>query len=254
VNLTDAFDRELARPLGMEDFIPRDAFSYSHDYSLHPLYHINMSSRDLARFGLLYMNDGRWNDRQIIPQQWVKESLTDYTPKEENYGFGYAWSMPPEKTFKQKCFTAEGWGGHALILLPESDMIIVHRANTYIPKTVDWSAIKEIVKEILASRTEIKTTIDESKLMIYTPDRTHWPALIADDPSQTKRFEKYYDNDGDPVTILREKDGQLIVNIRYLGNFNLYPITNNTFFVEGKEETIHFTYNDSGEPIKAVFP
>jgi CubicO group peptidase (beta-lactamase class C family) len=254
VNLTDAFDHELAKPLGMEDFVPRDAFSYSHDYSLHPLYHINMSSRDLARFGLLYMNDGRWNDRQIIPQQWVKESLTDYTPKEENYGFGYAWSMPPEKTFKQRCYTAEGWGGHALILLPESDMIIVHRANTYIPKTVDWSAIKEIVKGILASRTEIKTTIDESKLITYTPDRTHWPALIADDPSQTKRFEKYYDNDGDPVTILREKDGQLIVNIRYLGNFNLYPITNNTFFVEGKEETIHFTYNDTGEPIKAVFP
>jgi hypothetical protein len=53
---------------------------------------------------------------------------------------------------------------------------------------------------------------------------------------------------------LREKDGQLIVNIRYLGNFNLYPITTNTFFVEGKEETIYFEYNSSGEPIKAVFP
>jgi len=78
--------------------------------------------------------------------------------------------------------------------------------------------------------------------------------LIPDDPSQTKRFEKYYDNDGDPVTILREKDGQLIVNIRYLGNSNLYPITNNTFFVEGKEETMYFMYNDAGEPIKAVFP
>jgi CubicO group peptidase (beta-lactamase class C family) len=256
VKLTDAFDNEIAKPIGMEDFIPRDAFSYYHDYSLHPLYHINMSSRDLARFGMLYMNDGRWNDLQIIPQHWVKESLTAYTPKEEKRGFGYAWNILPQNTFKQRCYTAEGSGGHVLILLPDSDMIIVHRANTYIEPwaAVDWTEIKTIVKEILAARTEVKTTIDEARLVTYKPDRTHWPALIADDPSQTKRFEKYYDNDGDPVTILREKDGQLIVNIRYLGNFNLYPITNNTFFVEGKEETIYFTYNDAGEPIKAVFP
>ena len=256
VKLTDAFDSEIAKPIGMEDFLPRDAFSYYRDYSIHPLYHINMSSRDLARFGILYMHEGRWTDQQIIPQQWVKESLTAYSPKEEKRGFGYAWNIYPEKTFRQRCYTAEGSGGHALILLPESDMIIIHRANTYIEPwvAVDWTEIKEIVKEILAARTEIKTTIDESKLVTYQPDRSHWPALIADDPSQTKRFEKYYDNDGDPVTILREKDGQLIVNIRYLGNFNLYPITNSTFFVEGKEETIYFKYNNAGEPIKAVFP
>ncbi len=256
VKLTDAFDREIAKPIGMEDFMPRDAFSNFSEYSQHPLYHINMSSRDLARFGMLYMNNGRWKDKQIIPHQWVKESLTAYTPKKEKPGFGYAWNIYPEKIFKQRCYTAEGSGGHALILFPDSDMIIVHRANTFAEPwvAVDWTEIKEIVKGILAARSEIKTTIDESKLVTYQPDRSHWPAFIPDDPSQTKRFEKYYHNDGDPVTILREKGGQLIVNIRYLGNFNLYPITNNTFFVEGKEETIHFTYDDAGEPIKAVFP
>jgi CubicO group peptidase (beta-lactamase class C family) len=254
VKLTDAFDSAIAKPIGMEDFIPRDAFWYYHNYSQHPLYHINMSSRDLARFGMLYLHEGRWRDRQVVPQLWVKESLTDYTPKKEKFGFGYAWTMHPEKTFKQKCLTAEGWGGHALILLPESDIIIVHRANTYIPQTVDWEEIKKIVKEILAAREEVKTSIDESKLKIYEPDRAHWPTLIADDPSKTRRFEKYYDNDGDPVTILRDEHGQLLVNIRYLGNFNLYPITDSTFFVEGKEEVIYFTYNNDGEPVKAVFP
>lgn len=256
VSLTDAFDQEIAKPIGMEDLIPRDAFSYCHSYSMHPLYHINMSSRDLARFGLLYMHEGRWNDRQIVPQQWVKESLTSYSPNTEKIGFGYAWNIYPEKTFNQRCYTAEGSGGHIMMLLPDSDMIIVHRANTYTEPwaAVDWIKIKAIVKGILAARTEVKTTVDESKLVTYQPDRSHWPALIPDDPSQTKRFEKYYDNDGDPVTILRAEDGQLIVNIRYLGNFNLYPMTGNRFFVEGKEETIYFTYDDAGQPIKAVFP
>jgi CubicO group peptidase (beta-lactamase class C family) len=256
VKLTDAFVDHIAKPIGMEDFVPHDAWYNYEKFSLHPVYHINMSSRDMARFGMLYMNEGKWGNEQIIQAQWVKETLTAYTPKTERYGFGYAWSMPPENAFNQKCYTAEGSGGHALMLFPESDMIIVHRANTYIEPwvAVDWTEIKKIVKEIFAARTEIKTTIDESKLIAYEPDRKHWPALIADNPSKTKRFEKYYDNDGDPVTILRGKNGRLIVNIPYLGNFNLYSITDSTFFVEGKEERIYFEYNDKREPIKAIFP
>jgi hypothetical protein len=77
--------------------------------------------------------------------------------------------------------------------------------------------------------------------------------LIPDDPAKTKRFEKYYDNDGDPVTIHREKNGQLVVNIPYLGNFNLYSMSDSTFFVEGKEEKIYFEYNERIEPVKAIF-
>jgi CubicO group peptidase (beta-lactamase class C family) len=256
VKLTDAFVDHIAQPIGMEDFVPHDAWYNYEKFSLHPVYHINMSSRDMARFGMLYMNEGRWGDKQIVPEQWVKESLTAYTPKTEKYGFGYAWWIHPAKTFNQRCYAAEGMGGHAMMLFPDSDMIIVHRANTYIEPwlAVDWTEISKIVKEIFAARTEIKTTIDESKLIAYEPDRKHWPALIADNPSKTKRFEKYYDNDGDPVTILREKDGQLIVNIPYLGNFNLYSITDSTFFVEGKEEKIYFEYNNKQEPIKAIFP
>jgi CubicO group peptidase (beta-lactamase class C family) len=256
VKLTDAFVDCIAKPIGMEDFVPHDAWYNYEKISLHPVYHINMSSRDMARFGMLYMNEGRWGNEQIIPAQWIKESLTAYTPKTERIGFGYKWNIYPDKTFNQRCYTAEGMGGHALMLFPDSDMIIVHRANTYIEPwvAVDWTEIKKIVKEILAARTETKTTIDESKLIAYEPDRKHWPALIADNPLKTKRFEKYYDNDGDPVTILREKDGQLIVNIPYLGNFNLHSITDSTFFVEGKEEKIYFEYSTNREPTKAIFP
>lgn len=204
MKLTDAFVEHIASPIGMEDFVPHDAWYNYEKISLHPVYHMNMSSRDMARFGLLYMNEGRWGNEQIIPAQWVKESLTTYTPKSVSYGSGYAWSMPPEKTFNQKCYTAEGSGGHIMMLFPESDMIIVHRANTYVEPwvAVDWREIKKIVKEIFAARTESKATIDESKLIPYEADRRHWPALIPDDPAKTKRFEKYYDNDGDPVNVL----------------------------------------------------
>jgi CubicO group peptidase (beta-lactamase class C family) len=79
VKLTDAFVEHIAQPIGMEDFVPHDAWYNYEKFSLHPVYHINMSSRDMARFGMLYMNGGRWGDKQIVPEQWVKESLTAYT-------------------------------------------------------------------------------------------------------------------------------------------------------------------------------
>ncbi|PZR07611.1 MAG: hypothetical protein DI539_23480 [Flavobacterium psychrophilum] len=255
VKLTDAFVDDIAQPIGMEDFVPHDAIYRYEKFSQHPAYHLNISSRDMARFGMLYMNEGRWGKEQVIPSKWVKESLTAYTPKTERYGAGYAWVIHPETTFNQKCYAAEGSGGHALMLFPESDMIIVHRANTYVEPwiSVDWIYIRKIVKEIFASRTEIKSTIDESKLITYEPDHKHWPKLIPDDPLKTKRFEKYYDNNGDPATILREKDGQLIVRFPNLGTYDLYSITDSTFFIEGIEEKIFFEYNNKREPIKAMF-
>ena len=38
-----------------------------------------MSARDLAKFGLLYLNKGTWNGQQIIPKSWVERITIDYT-------------------------------------------------------------------------------------------------------------------------------------------------------------------------------
>ena len=51
VKLTDAFVENIARPIGMEDFAPHDAWYNYEKISMHPVYHMNMSSRDMARFG-----------------------------------------------------------------------------------------------------------------------------------------------------------------------------------------------------------
>lgn len=244
--LTDAFMSNIALPIGMEDFRKNDAFYIREKISLHPGYHINLSSRDFARFGLMYLNDGRWNDQQIVPEQWVKESIVSHAPKKEKYGFGYAWWIND----KMDMYSAEGWGGHALMVFPKDDIIIVHRANTYIPKTVDWEQFKPMVKAIMAARTERKE-LDPSTLISFKIE-SHKPNMYVADPAKTAKYERYYDNDGDPVTIKRV-DGRLIVNIPYQGNFDLYALTDSTFFVNDKEEVIRFTYDKSGVPLKALF-
>ena len=48
--------------------------NYEPEMSLHRSFGANMSTRDLARFGLLLASGGRWGDEQIIPEEWVEVS------------------------------------------------------------------------------------------------------------------------------------------------------------------------------------
>ena len=60
----DAFEREIAAPIGMEDYRPSDGYYFVGSASLYPAYPIRMSARDLARFALLYLHEGRWRGRR----------------------------------------------------------------------------------------------------------------------------------------------------------------------------------------------
>ena len=78
------------------------------------------------------------------------------------------------------------------------------------------------------------------------------PVMFLPDSIKTVRFEKYYPNDGDPMTIKRI-NGRLILNIPYQGNFDLYSITDSTFYVKEKENIIHFEYDSKRKPMKIIF-
>ena len=78
-SIFDAFEREIARPIGMQDYRPSDGEYFTGAASVYPAYPIRMSARDLARFALLYLYKGRWQDRQVVPAKWVEESTQAYS-------------------------------------------------------------------------------------------------------------------------------------------------------------------------------
>jgi len=66
-DLYESFDRRLAEPLGMEDWKQDDGLRvYEPTKSRHPAHTFRISTRDLARFGQLYLQEGRWGGRQIL--------------------------------------------------------------------------------------------------------------------------------------------------------------------------------------------
>ena len=75
LKIGQAFYERIAKPIGMQDFQPSDVFYFGGLASIHPTYHFEITARDLARFGLLYLHHGRWNGKQIVPEAWVEKAV-----------------------------------------------------------------------------------------------------------------------------------------------------------------------------------
>jgi CubicO group peptidase (beta-lactamase class C family) len=136
------FEKRFAVPLQMEDFdVKHCRYLSSADYENGPLsphryYLFRVSARDLARFGLLFLRQGRWRDRQIVSSAWVKESTASHSKIGPDTGYGYMWwtgsreGFFPNVKIKDHSYYAAGWGGHWIFVLPYRKLIIVHRVNT----------------------------------------------------------------------------------------------------------------------------
>ena len=143
-----AFETQIARPIGMQDYQPSDGSYFRGSASDHPAYPIRMSARDLARFALLYLHDGSWNGRQIVPSAWVRESTLSYSRTFPEFGpglgtgYGYLWwiGFPnnvnpgvPMVNVPAHSFAAVGAQGQFALVIPAYDLVIVHRINTDVP-------------------------------------------------------------------------------------------------------------------------
>ncbi len=136
------FDKRIAKPLQMEDFdVSYCRYLSGSDYknaplSMHRYYLFRMSARDLARFGLLFLREGQWRNKQIISSAWVHESTSSHSKTGIDGGYGYLWwtganrGLIANVSVKEHSYYAAGWGGHRVFVLPYRKLVIVHRVNT----------------------------------------------------------------------------------------------------------------------------
>jgi CubicO group peptidase (beta-lactamase class C family) len=98
------------------------------------------TSRDMARFGYLYLQGGRVEDQQIIEPDWISKSFEDYAEKASwswgafsNIGYGYLWWQGTLNS--HEVYFALGYGGQYIILMPDLNMIVVTTCNSML---FDW--------------------------------------------------------------------------------------------------------------------
>jgi len=147
-NLFDALDTDLARPIDMEDFDRRRQRKIDvRPASVHPEYAMYLSTRDLARIGVLMARQGRWNGREVVPRDWVEAITTLVTRPEDihpeqlgatswahRWGYGMLWwvwdtpNIPGTATGPyQGAFTAMGAHGQYITVLPLLDLVVAHQ-------------------------------------------------------------------------------------------------------------------------------
>lgn len=120
------FQTELWNKLGSEQDVYYLTDGHGVAFALGGL---NMTTRDYARFGQLFLQKGKWQGEQIVPAKWVEQSTVDTAPtplKSSSFGYGYQWWVPQasaEKGFHD--FTAGGIYGQFIYVNPKYNVVIV---------------------------------------------------------------------------------------------------------------------------------
>jgi CubicO group peptidase (beta-lactamase class C family) len=155
----EGFRQRIAEPLGMEDYRLEDTQYVRGEDSIHQAYPFRMTARDMARFGLLFLRRGEWRGKQVVPKEWVAESTRSYSDAGSSGGYGYMWWVAaggkhlPGVQLKDGAFSARGAGGHYILVVPDLDLVIVHRVNTDVQGPgVRGDQFGPLVKLILEAR------------------------------------------------------------------------------------------------------
>lgn len=149
--------RQLFAPMGIDvDYWEQDPQGiYFGGNSMH------VSPREMAAFGLMYLQNGMLRGKQIIPQAWVEFSLSPSTdlahPNEcgswKNYNNAYLWWLGQFSGYDS--FMGYAYGGQFLIVFPDLDLIVVSTAKNDVPPETsteqEWTLFDPINDYILAS-------------------------------------------------------------------------------------------------------
>jgi CubicO group peptidase (beta-lactamase class C family) len=126
----ETFAREnLFEPLGIRTFDWRFDPDRS---SINTFCQLSLTPRDMLKIGLLYMNGGRWHDRQILPADWVKASTARHTSLDD-MEYGYLWWRPYLEVpgGRHHGIMATGNGGQKIFLWPALDVVVVMTGGNY---------------------------------------------------------------------------------------------------------------------------
>ncbi len=132
MNALEFAKKNLFQPMGISS-VRWDSDSQGYTATFAMLY---LTVRDYAKFGYLYLNKGKWEDKQIVSEKWVNTSTrTDPTVRMWD-AYGYLWhvNLPlrlgaSDSNIPADGYMAEGIMGQHIFIIPSKDLVIVKVAN-----------------------------------------------------------------------------------------------------------------------------
>jgi len=120
MNTRDFAQRELFEPLGINDAV------WDTDTTGIPIggWGLQLTPREMAKLGYLYLNGGVWDGRQIVSAGWVKAATQKHTETDTDLGYGYQWWTYP----RWGAYAALGRYGQTIFVIPDLNLIVVTTA------------------------------------------------------------------------------------------------------------------------------
>lgn len=146
-----ALEEDIARPIGMQDFDRKiQRKNDEMPITKHPEYAMYLSTRDMARIGLLMLAGGRWNGNPVLPERWSQQITQLVTPPAElhplgvgahkshigRWGYGMLWWVWDAPDLRgavtgpyQGAYAAIGANGQYITVLPALDLVFAHKVD-----------------------------------------------------------------------------------------------------------------------------
>ena len=155
ISTKDFADKWLFKPLGIKNYQWRkgaDGIYYGGS-------DIFLTPRDMAKFGFLFLNNGMWDEKRILPKEWIKKSTSRIVdiPNEISYAvgldYGYWWWI------QEKAYMAWGAGGQYIIVNPNLDLIVVFTADGFDDINLYEQFMKQFLEDYIYSSVISETSI-----------------------------------------------------------------------------------------------
>ena len=252
----EAFDEHFGQPLGMEDWRVSDGYYHlERDKSRYPAYPFRMSARDAARFGLLFAREGAWGDARVLSKQWVRRSSALYSIDDDTRGYGFMWwvyRQPPFETHGM--YSALGVGNQMIAVLPELDLVIVNRANTYNREYTPNDGLHALIEQILDARLGAPAAEPNLEPLDAAPR----PGVTEASTEQLAPFRGRWDYPpaslGLPARTwvrIEVGDGHLVSHSPVSGTFKLY-VQDDGSLLEEDSQTRYFPVHDATGAVAGI--
>ncbi|MCK5097136.1 MAG: serine hydrolase, partial [Desulfobacteraceae bacterium] len=129
MTIPDFADTYLFKPLGINEF----QWGFSPKKRVFIAGKAKMRPRDMVKIGLLMLNNGRWNNKQIISKKWVNISTKGHTISDNHRSYGYLWWIGSHLFGKEiiKGYWAAGNGGNYIFVCPRLNLVAVFTGGNY---------------------------------------------------------------------------------------------------------------------------
>jgi CubicO group peptidase (beta-lactamase class C family) len=213
--IPDFADTYLFKPLGINEF----HWGFSPKKRAFIAGNSKMKPRDMLKIGLLMLNNGKWGNRQIISEKWIKESTTNHINPKNHKNYGYLWWLGSHVFGKQiiKGYWAAGNGGNYIFVCPKLNLVAVFTGGNY-SNILEIQPLGMMINYIIPS---------------ILPPVTAPHTIKLDPEIMDSCTGEYKQKSGNLLINVYKKKGKLFCNILEKSS-QLYPVKNDLFFVPDK--------------------